>query len=362
MIRTTIWVVFFAIIFDVAINILFPIPYPRERGAQLANYFEYGRSVESKVLRLVADNDDNAHILAKIGWFKSMEDSPWESDERRPGRNVYVYGMSFSNHIGKILSEIDTSLNVKTFHGPGAPLNHSYAYYEAIGPHEEGDIVILGILASSLPLMNAYTIMTSSFESPSPFFFPRYRIDANNQIVKDEFAIKSLPELRNVIEDDEAWDSVKKALGEKDSFYDPIIFGKNVLDHSVYVRLLRRAWSQRSVARSFNRYHDQNGFKNEDRLIELAQGVVAEFADSVRSSGAIPYVILFNDRGYDDHLFQALKPVLASKDIPYYSAHQRFPATNLANFIPDGHFKPEIDIEMTKEIHQHLEKIIEQRN
>lgn len=361
MMRTTIWVIFFAIVIDVAINNIFTIPYPYARGEQLANYFEYGRSTESKVVRAVADDDRNASISAKIGWFKSNEDNP-SLPGSGSGTNIYVYGMSFSNHIGELLLKIDPSLNVKLFSGPGAPLNHSYAYYETTRPHNKGDIVILGILASSLPRMNSLTHMTSSFESPSPHFYPRYHIDDKNRIVKYEMDINSLSELRNTIGDAESWKQAKQYLAAQDSFYDSVIFEHDLLDYSVYLRLVKRAWGQRSLTRNVERYHDQTGFKNEERLVELARGLVSEFADSVRADGAIPYVMLFNDRGYSDHLYQVLKPVLASKDIDYYSTHQKYPASNLDNFIADGHFKPEIDVEITIDVHQHLERIKDSNN
>lgn len=354
MTRTALWIIVFAIAFDVTINHFFTMPYGHKTGAQLANFFEYGRSVEGKIVRMISDNDTNAHNLAKAGWFKSREENPGLPAGRRTTRNVYVYGMSFSRHIGKILSQIDPGLNVKFFDGPGASLNHSYAYYELTRPHEKGDVVILGILASSLPLLTTMTHMTSHFESPSPHFYPRYRIDDSNKIVKDEIKIKSLSELRRIMSDTETWGETKQALARYDAFYDPIIFEKDFLDHSVYFRLVKRAWGQRVLALNYNRYHDLNGYKNEDGLIDLAQRLVSEFADRVRSDGAIPYLILFNDRGYDDHLYQVLKPILTGKDIPYYSTHRRFAATNLANFISDGHFKPVIDIEIAKEVHRQL--------
>jgi len=56
-------------------------------------------------------------------------------------------------------------------------------------------------------------------------------------------------------------------------------------------------------------------------MVELAQALVSEFAARVRADGAIPYLRLFNDRGYDDHLYQLLKPVQVLDAISYYSTH-----------------------------------------
>ena len=97
-------------------------------------------------------------------------------------------------------------------------------------------------------------------------------------------------------------------------------------------------------------------------MVELAQRLVSDFVDNVRSDGAIPYLLLFHDRGYNDHLYEALKPVLTSKDIPFYSTHEIFPATNLANFIPDGHFTQAIDVEIAREVQRQLQEIMGQGN
>lgn len=358
MIRTITWTVLFALLLDVAINIIFTLPSVKNGGSmlkQLTVYFEYGRSVEGKLLKMIGDNDTNAKNIAKAGWFKPEKINPEPSEKIQATTRVYIYGMSFSAHIGNILSEMDNTLDVKMFGGPGAPLNHSYAYYSLTRHrHEEGDIVIIGLLASAIPRLNTMTHMTKNWEAPAPHFYPRYRINDDNEIFETSIDIQSLDELRAIIKNGAAWEKVKAELGKNDSFYDPIIFEENLLDLSVHGRLVKRAWAQKSINAKESQYHNSEGFTNQDRTIDVARKLVSDFVDSVRADKAYPYIILFNDRLYYDHLYTALEPVLTSKNIPHYSTHRQFPATDMSNFIADGHFTPEIDHSIAASVYEDL--------
>jgi hypothetical protein len=363
MIRTITWTLLFALLLDVTINIILSLPYVQNGNStlkQLTVYFEYGRSVEGKLLKMIGDSNATARNIAKAGWFKPEEINPEPSEKSPAATNVYIYGMSFSAHIGEILSEMDDSLNVKMYGGPGAPLNHSYAYYSLTRhQHEEGDIVIIGLLASALPRLNTMTHMTKNWEAPAPHFYPRYRINDDREIIEDSIDIQSLDELRAIIENEAAWEKVKEELEKNDSFYDPIVFEEDILDLSVYGRLLKRAWAQKSINSKTSQYHNSEGFSNQDGTLDVARKLVSDFVDSVRADKANPYLILFNDRLYHDHLYAALEPVLTSKKIPHYSTHHRFPATDLSNFIPDGHFTPEIDRSVAASVYQDLMTVID---
>lgn len=68
---TGLWILFFLVVFDVLINFLFP--YPSEphvtSAGQLNTYFEYGRSVEGKLSRMVGPTDESSSSLAQAGWL-----------------------------------------------------------------------------------------------------------------------------------------------------------------------------------------------------------------------------------------------------------------------------------------------------
>jgi len=342
MIKTILWIFSAIIVIDITINFAIERPKNNIKPSKLSQYFDYGLSTEHKLFRKVSSSDETADALAKAGWYKS------HNKKSSKKTNIFIYGMSFSNHIGEIISKTDMNFDVNMYAGPGAPLNHSYAYYQNHRPHKKGDVVILGILASSLPMINTLTHITSNFEDPAAHFYPKYQLNTNNQLIKKQLPINTLSELRVAMHDTQQWHHIKETLKKEDCFYNKILFSKNLTDKSVYFRLLKRAWGQRHKLKIIQRYHNEHGFKNTDKLIEISQSIVKNFAKEVREDGATPIIILFNNRGFSSHLFSILQHTLNSNKIAYYSTHTDFPAENLDNFIPDGHFKHEIDIHIAK--------------
>lgn len=344
---------------DLAIGYIFSQPEGNNSKAptSLVDYFNYGRSIESKVERLVNSSDEKRLSLARAGWFKPLEN---ETENHGSGstarKRVSVYGMSFSNRVGRELAKLDDSLDVQLYTGPSAPLNHSYAYYKS-HHHGENDVVILTILASSLPRINTVTHMTSNFEAPSPHFYPRFTVK-NNQLESTSVPVNSLEEFREKMSDPEKWQEIRNFLSKNDSYYDPFVFKSSWMDQSTGINLIRRAWGQRELNRTIARFHDNNGFKNHEGITELVQMILKDFSRSTEESGALPIVILFNNRGFADHLFTLVEKTLEEENLAYYSTHEKFPADDLGNFIPDGHFRPDID----KAIAENALEIIRNQN
>ena len=335
-------------------------PVNRKKSHILTQYFDYGRSVEGKVKRKVAEDNSKADYLAQSGWFKKTTPASEEESIDSYTNNVTVYGMSFSSNIGYKLAALDPQINIKLLGGPGASLNHSYAYYRSHRPHEKNSVVILGILASSVPAINTLTHMTTNFESPGVHFYPRFLIDEQGLLVEKNVQIESLEELRAALQDKPKWDEIKSYLKDNDAFYDTLTFEENISDYSVFARLLKRSLAQQSFRAGINRYNDPDGFNNTDNMIDVARSLVRKFATEVREDGAYPYVILFNNRGFDNHLYEMLEPVLVNDSIAHYSTHFRYPATQLSNFISDGHFKPTIDTEIARVVLRDLKAMREQ--
>src|SRR5919202_1452964 len=68
---TGLWIFFFLFVFDVSINFLFPYPSDPHvtSPGQLKVYFEYGRSVEGKLSRMVGLTDEASSPIAQAGWL-----------------------------------------------------------------------------------------------------------------------------------------------------------------------------------------------------------------------------------------------------------------------------------------------------
>ena len=335
------WIVFFLLVFDFAVNILFP--YPSDPQAtppgQLNTYFEYGRSVEGKLSRMVGATDESSSSLAVAGW---LDPQLWKkldlpvSPEPDQDLLVAIYGMSFSNYVGDEMKAIDSKLGVRAIAGPAAPPNYSYAAYKLDRGRHQADVVILGVLASSVKALRTMNGSTWQFEAPAPYTYPRYVVD-NGDLKEISPKIQSLAQLRAAFQDEKQWDAAVNQLRKHDQFFNPFLFEHNWLDNSAIVRLIRRASAQRYQTAITNQVHDSTGF-NKELDIPVLSAIAKEFSATAKADGKLPIVLIINDRGYDDHLFQALKPTLESNSIPYVSTHNIAPATDVRNFIGDGHF------------------------
>lgn len=131
--RVLFWFVLSVFVIDASIGFTLTPPKNNIKPGKLFQYFDYGRSIESKLLRLVATKDEEAASIAKAGWFTPSNETEKISLQRTQDKRVFIYGMSFSNHVGKIISQQDKTLNVKIYSGPAASLNHSYTYYQHHG-------------------------------------------------------------------------------------------------------------------------------------------------------------------------------------------------------------------------------------
>jgi hypothetical protein len=335
------WTLVFLIGLDVAVNLLFPYPTdPRQPPSdQLVSYFDYGRSIEGKIRRLVGPTDETSGPLATAGWIDDdvIAEQPQRA-ERSDGLLVSVYGMSFSSQVATAMAELDSRITPRLFAGPSAPANHSFAFYQ----RDRGGnarVVILGILASSVVGLATDNGMTWRFEGPAPFTYPRFR--ATPAGLEGRWpTVRTLGQMRAALGDREAWEELVAGIRVDDDVYDPFLFNENALDRSAMVRLGRRAWGQRVVGQARRRLRNSAGFDGDSGEIRALRAILAAFADEVRKDGKLPMVLLLHDPDYRDHLFQAVKLTIEEKSIPSVSTHAICPTTDPRHFVADGHFTP----------------------
>jgi hypothetical protein len=332
----------FLIGFDVAVNFLYPHPTdPRQRpSGQLVTYFDYGRSIEGKIRRLIGPTDETSGPLASAGWIDG-DDIAKQPDRaaRRDGLLVTVYGMSFSLQVGTAMAELDSRITLRLLGGPAAPANHSFAYYQR-DRGGNAQVVILGVLASSVMGLATNNGMTWRFEGPAPFTYPRFRSTPAGLKARWPSA-RTLEEMREALGDPDSWDQLIAQIRADDDVYDPFLFTHNALDRSALIRLIRRAWSQRTLGQVRRRFYNSSGFVQDSDEIKTLCAILAAFSDEVHKDGKLPIVLLIQDPNYRDHLYQAVKSTIEEKAIPYVSTHTICPTTNPKHFLPDSHFTPE---------------------
>jgi hypothetical protein len=250
---------------------------------------------------------------------------------------VAFYGQSYAVDVAKSLQKIDATNGVRIIAGPSAPPNYAYAAYELDRGRHQAEVVVLGVLAASVQAMGAMNGMTWQFEGPAPFTFPRYRVE-NGQLREIAPTIQTLEQFRAARQDPAQWESFLQQLRQHDRYYNDFLFREGWWDNSVLVRMARRSLAQTHQSAIASEIHSSSqGFTDEETLTTL-RTMIAEFHRTAKADGKLPVVLLFNNKGFSDHLYQALRQTLEENNIPYVSTHAIVPPTDPANFVGDGHF------------------------
>ncbi|MGK7942099.1 MAG: hypothetical protein AB4062_18470 [Crocosphaera sp.] len=342
----------FLLLFDILINILFT--YPQDplniSPGKLALYFDYGRSTEAKVKRQLGITKETSAPIAQMGWLepKTWQKEPSQSNSEKEVL-VAIYGMSFANDVAEAIEEIDPRFILRKITGPGAPPNHGFAAYSLDRENHDADVVIWGILASSLKKLNSLSGMTSGAELAAPYTFPKYYLQ-NNQLKAIWPTIDSFDKLLMAKQDKTQWQSFVNQLKQYDPYYNLFSFEQTWLDHSVIIRMIRRAWNQNYKAQQLNKIHTPKGFNQQWEGITVLNQMIKEFAETAQADGKLPLILVINNKGYKDHLFNVIEPTLEDHSIPYISTHTIVPASDLSHFLPDGHFTKKANQKIAQEV------------
>jgi hypothetical protein len=196
--------------------------------------------------------------------------------------------------------------------------------------------------------MKTISGLTTSFEGPQPFTYPRYSLASDGQLTAFLPSINTQDDLRAALNNPERWQVFLGELAAHDAFYDPMIVKSDIFDHSVLGRMLRRALGQRSIRERTSAMLAGGDFAGAPDIAPLLRALVLDFAEKARSAGSRPMVILIEDRGYGGVLSRMLASTLDAKQIEYVTTSAVASASDSANFVADGHFKPEINMEIAR--------------
>ncbi|KJC36468.1 hypothetical protein [Bradyrhizobium sp. LTSP857] len=325
---------------------------PRTEPTTLARYFDYGRSIEGKLTKMIGSTDAKSNRVVLAGWIEN-DCAPIVPPPPSGKVGVSIYGMSFSKHIASELNAIDPNLPITSYGGPAAGFNHSYACYKAANSNEQNPnkIQIIGILASSVNRMLTLGGLTTSFEAPQPFSYPRYLL-----------AHDELHELKPVVQrPDDLRDAAKMhayldQLAQEDAYYDPALFYGGLLDRSVIFRFLRRAYAH-ARTREIDMRLINNGvdFRPNPEVGPVMKAMLRDFAKSARNRDQIPMVILFQDQGTgSDSLYRLLGHDLEQYGLAFVRSDQIASAADPRNFITDGHFTPAVDHKIAEAVYDKI--------
>jgi len=311
--------------------------------SSLRRYFDYGRSVPGKLAEWEAHPNAPYNLMA-VAWpdvqlAQSAERATRRDVEADSAPQVHSYGMSFTQRMIVALHKTHPDMPVQELNGPGIPPNFSYALFLDDRPNRRpGDVVLLGILSSSLRGMGSYSNRVWAFEQPAPLTYPVFRPDGNS-LKRDDPAVRTLADER----DPAKHAAFMAQISRQDAMHRESAFAWPVLDHSPLMRLIRR-----SVALGDLRERTAELLRTPNGPLyawgKALPMMVADFVRICREDGQVPVVMLIQSKNPADVDLQALlSPTLAASQVPTISSAELIDLHDPASFQDDGHYTPAMD-------------------
>jgi hypothetical protein len=344
------WTIGALILIDAAVGFAFRLPAdPQRVPSSLQNYFDYGRSIEGKLRREVGSVPEQDAAIVRAGWIANECDIATTTPPGKLGFDIY--GMSFSDQIADQMERLAPRLASQHFSGPAAPPNHSYACFvrRVEGKRNRAPIQIFGVLASSVRRMETIGGLTTSFEGPQPFTYPRYSLAPDGHLQGHSPSITTQDDLREALANSSKWRAFLDELAAYDAFYVQRIFQADVLDQSVIARMIRRAWGQRVLRDRTGALQAAEGFSGAPEIVPVLEAMLLDFADKARAAGERPIVILIEDRGYGGTL-SAIANQLRANGINFVTTSAIASSDDTGNFLGDGHFTPAVNEKIARAV------------
>jgi hypothetical protein len=98
----------------------------------------------------------------------------------------------------------------------------------------------------------------------------------------------------------------------------------------------------------------KNGFSNNDGLLDVSKAILGDIASIAGERGQLVYLLLIDDKGFENHLVNALGTFLDARRIPYFSTDVLAPATDARTFVADGHFRSDVNATLAKALRDDL--------
>lgn len=346
---TLLWTVGLLAVIDMAVGWTFQLPVdPRQKPSMMQRYFDYGRSIEGKLRHQTGPTPDRDAPMLQAGWL--TKECGGEAATPAGQFGVDLYGMSFSSKIAAEMTKLDPGVTVHSFAGPGASPNFSFACFQhrrATG-RELAPVQIFSVLASSLPRLQTVSGLTTSFEEPAPFTYPRYRVGAGGRLLETAPGVQTADEFHAILADPVRWQAYLDHLAAQDAFYQPWLIRADIFDHSVIGRMIRRAWGQQHKRALVAALRADEGFAGAPEIPQVLGAILRDFAANARKAGARPVVLLIEDQGIGTALSKVAGPMLAADGIEFLATSTIASPRDTQNFITDGHFTAPVSVKIAR--------------
>lgn len=350
------WIIAGLVCIDASVGLAFAFPSDPKTldPPRLALFFDYGRSTEGRLRRMVRADPAATAPITLSGWYE-----PLTAVERKPKPNaskITIYGMSHAVRLADALDHVSPSLQVRSVGAPGATTNWSYGAFSRDTGNRDSKVVVLAIMSSTLSTITTMSPMTWNSTYPMPYTQDRFLLNGDRlSVVRSPY--NNFPDFVKTFQDPQRWTAALDLFAKYDPRYDPLLFRATVLDHSVIVRMLRRAYGQKVDREERGKVLDARHFDRDSEQLRIANAIVVDFAAGARRRGQIPVIYIVNNMGYSDQLFRALEGSLRTHAIPALNSAAIVPPSNPRNYLPDSHFTDENDDRLARE----LERIVQQQ-
>lgn len=302
--------------------------------ASLTSFFDYGRSVPGKIDHWDRSPGTPGNLL-EIAWRPGlMAQSAQQFAAGDPAPTLRSYGMSFTQQLVDAARRIDPGLRTDDHAGPGAPPNFVYSVFlDDRASRRAGDVVIFGILSSSVPALASFSNRTWVFEQPAPFTYPIFRPDPAGGLTRLDPAVAAFADMA----DPAKVSAFDIQMRTEDGLWTPEAFALPGLDVSPFARLLRRALATGAIdaREAAITAHPERG---QMPWAEVLRRMVREVARISREDGQIPLIVLVQARDLSSPaLREALVPLLEAENIPYLATDTVADPRDAAAYLPDGH-------------------------
>ena len=337
-----VWTFLGLVAIDAFINIFFA--YPKDpkfmNPSRFQLYFEYGRSVEGKLARMTRQNRAETAPITLSGWYDPLNVK--EEHSKSSASIVTFYGPSHAVNLANALGRTSDRFSPRIVSAPGATSNWAYGAYLRDRGGSKSRAVVLAFASLNFAMISSFSPMIWIPDSPIPYTADRFYLEGDHlRVIHAPYA--SFDQYVKMFYNPAAWSAALKVFARNDSFYDSFVMRANILDYSSLWRLFRRGYSQNLIRDRQKSALDQSGFRSDSEQVRVARAIIHEFAMQARSDGMVPVIFIFNNFGYPDNLFRALRPVLDADNIPYLSSDTIASPHDSRGYLPDGHFTDEED-------------------
>lgn len=350
------WIMAGLLCIDAFVGIAFAFPSdPRTiNPPRIALFFDYGRSTEGRLRRMVRADPAATAPITLSGWYE-----PLTALNRRPKPNalkITIYGMSHAVRLADALDRVSPTLQVRSLGAPGATTNWSYGAFLRDKGNRDSKVVVLAIMSSTLSTITTMSPMTWNSTYPMPYTQDRFILSGERlSVIRSPY--ENFSDFVKSFQDPQRWNTTLGLFAKYDSRYDPILFRETMLDHSVIVRMLRRAYGQKIDREGRGKVLDARHYDRDSEQVRIANAIIADFAAKARSKGQIPVVYVVNNLGYSDQLFRALENTISAHDIATLNSATIVSPSDPRNYLPDSHFTDENDDRLARG----LEQIVKQQ-